>query len=140
MRKLPFWLKPMFAAIFLHITLISISVITELIYSSFVNPGKEAAFYRSHAEKTGPWISGIFGSILVFLIVRWFIKRSKSRFLVFAILFPVVYFVTDLIILSLFPVKWNEVILVILLSNGVKFIASLLSYYIYNPVSGRRKY
>lgn len=140
MRKLPFWLKPMFAAIFLHITLISISIITELIYSSFVNPGKEAAFYRSHAEKTGPWISAIFGSILVFLIVRWFIKRSKSRFLVFAILFPVVYFVTDLIILSLFPVKWNEVILVILLSNGVKFIASLLSYYIYNPVSGRMKY
>ena len=131
MKKVSFWLKPLLAAIVLHIALITISVITELIYSSLINPGKDAPFYRDHAEKTGPWISGICGSILVFLIVRLYIKKSKTRFLAFAISFPILYFVTDTIILSFFPVKWNEIVPVILLSNGIKFIAALLSYYIY---------
>ena len=131
MRKLPFWLKPLLAAMMLHLALIIISVLTELIYSTFINPGKDDAFYRAHAETTGPWISGIAGSILVFLMVRRFIKRSKSRFLAFAISFPLVYIVTDLLILSFFQVKWTEVIPVMLLSNGAKFIASMLSYYLH---------
>lgn len=131
MRKLPFWLKPLLAAILLHIALITISILVELLYSSFVNPGKDAAFYKSHAETTGPWISGIFGSILVFLIVRWYLKRNTNRHLAFAIAFPTVYFITDIIILSFFPVNWSEVLPVLLLSNGAKFLAAIVSYLLY---------
>lgn len=131
MKNIPFWLKPLLAALFLHIALIIISVVAELIYSTFINTGKDAAFYRSHAEMTGPWISGIFGSILVFLMVRRYIKRNNSRYLAFAIAFPVVYFVTDILILSFFPVNWGDLVPVMLLSNGVKLAAALLSYFLY---------
>ena len=131
MKSIKFWLKPFLAAIFLHIALIAISIIIELFYSSFINPGKDDAFYRKHAEITGPWISGIFGSLLVFLIVRRYIKRNSNRFWVFALSFPLIYFITDIIILSFFPINWADQFPVLLLSNGVKFVASFLSYYIF---------
>lgn len=135
MRKLPFGFKLLLAAIILHIALIAISILAGLLYSTFVNPGKDAAYYKSHAEITGPWISGIFGSVLAFVIVKRYIMRNANRYLAFAILFPVIYYITDIMLLSFFPVKWSEILPVLLLSNGAKLAAALLSYYLF----GRQK-
>ena len=70
----------MFAAIFLHITLISISIITELIYSSFVNPGKEAAFYRSHAEKPAHGFQAFSVQSWFFLLYDGLLSEAKVGF------------------------------------------------------------
>jgi hypothetical protein len=129
--KNKFWLKLTGLALLLHIVLIILSIIEVAIYSYTVMPGKDEAFYEEHAKISGPWISGIFGFLLTFLIVRWFIKQNNRRDLVFAITFPVVYILMDILILLPFRINWAEHLPVFLLANGAKLAGSLLSYFIY---------
>jgi hypothetical protein len=126
-----FWLKLTGLALLLHIVLIIISVLEVVIYSYLIMPGKNEAFYEEHAQITGPWVSGIFGFILVFLIVRWFIKKNTGRYLLFAIAFPLVYILLDVLILLPFNINWMEHLPVLLTANGAKLAGSLLSYMIY---------
>ena len=131
MKQNKFWLKLIGVAFLLHIVLILVSILEVAIYSYLIVPGKNEAFYKSHAEISGPWISGIFGSLFIFLIVRRFIKQNNGRYLTYTIALPFVYIIIDILMLLPFQINWKEHLPVFLLANGAKIISSLMSYYIY---------
>ena len=133
MKQNKFWLKLIGTAFLLHIILILISILEVAIYSYLIVPDKDQAFYETHAQISGPWISGIFGSLFIFLIVRRFIKRNNERYLTYAIALPCIYMIMDILMLLPFQINWNEHLPVFLIANGVKVIASLAAYYIYKP-------
>lgn len=125
------WIKLTGLAFLLHIILIVISILEVFVYSMLIEPGKEEAFYESHAGVSGPWVSGIFGSLFIFFIVKRYIKKNYGQPLTYAIAFPLVYILWDIIILLPFQINWLEHLPVLLMANGAKVAASLLSYYIF---------
>jgi hypothetical protein len=131
MKQTKFWLMVTGLALLLHITLIILSIIEVAIYSFAVMPGRDEAFYEEHANVSGPWVSGIFGFILTFLIVRWFIKKYSERYLTFAIAFPLVYILLDVLILLPFQINWEEHLPVLLMANGAKLLGAVLAYAVY---------
>ena len=64
-------------AILVMITLIIISILEVTIYSYVVNPGQSVSVYEAHAESSAPYISGIFGFIIFFLIARHWKKKGS---------------------------------------------------------------
>ncbi|HVG41900.1 MAG TPA: hypothetical protein VM888_09835 [Chitinophagaceae bacterium] len=133
MKQKNLWLKLIGGAFLLHIVLIIISVLEVTIYSYLITPDKGEAFYQAHAQISGPWISGIFGSLFIFLIVRRFIKRNSGHYLTYTIVFPFTYSIMDILILLAFHINWNEHLPVFLMANGAKIASSFFSYYIYKP-------
>ena len=133
MHQNKFWLKLIGTAFLLHIILILISILEVAIYSYLISPGKDQAFYNAHAQISGPWVSGIFGSLFIFLIVRRFIKRNNVRYLTYAIALPFTYIIMDILMLLPFQINWNEHLQVFLAANGAKLMASLMAYFIYKP-------
>ena len=131
MKQNKFWLKLIGVAFLLHVALIIISILEVTIYSYLIAPGKDEAFYKAHAEISGPWISGIFGSLFIFLIVRRFIKQNNGQYLTYTIALPFIYILMDIIMLVPFQINWNEHLPVFLAANGVKIAASFFSYFIY---------
>ncbi len=125
------WIKLTGLALLLHIVLIIISIIEVFIYSMLISPGKDEAFYQGHAEMTGPWISGIFGSLFIFLLVRRFIRKHNVQHLTYTIAFPLVYIILDILMLIPFHINWSEHFPVFLMANGAKVISSFLSYFMY---------
>ena len=133
MKQNKFWLKLIGVAFLLHIVLILLSILEVAIYSYLIVPGKDEAFYKSHAENSGPWISGIFGSLFIFLIVRRFIKKNNGHSLTYTIALPFIYIIMDIVMLLPFQINWWEHLPVFVIANGAKIISSLLAYYIYKP-------
>ncbi|MGZ8538827.1 MAG: hypothetical protein ACXWV9_11215 [Flavisolibacter sp.] len=133
MKQNKFWLKLIGVAFLLHIVLIVLSILEVAIYSWLIVPGKNEAFYKTHADITGPWISGIFGSIFIFLLVRRFIKQNYDRGLTYTIALPFIYIILDILMLLPFQINWEEHLPVFLMANGAKIISSLMAYYIYRP-------
>ncbi|HMG15554.1 MAG TPA: hypothetical protein VK590_08915 [Saprospiraceae bacterium] len=131
MKQNKLWLKLIEVALLLHIVLIIISILEVSIYSYLIDPGKDEAFYQAHAQITGPWISGIFGSLFIFLIIRRFIKRNSEHHLTYTIALPFIYIVMDILMLLPFHINWNEHLPVFLIANGVKIASSFFSYYLY---------
>ena len=128
------WIKLTGLAFLLHIALILISIIEVFFYSLLISPGKDEAFYEDHANDSGPWVSGIFGSLLIFFLVRRFIKKNNNgQHLTYTIALPLIYILLDVIILLFFNIDWNEHFPILLMANGVKIAAAFLSYYIYKP-------
>ena len=113
-------------ALLLHIVLIAISILEVFIYS-LVYPDQPEAAYQHHATVSGPYVSAIAGSILIYLIVRRMNKRNGLHPYFTGLLFPVIYIAFDVIILLFFPVNWLEHLPVFLLANGVKIIAGILA-------------
>lgn len=128
-----FWLKLIGMALVLHIVLIVISILEVAVYSYLINPGKDEAFYSTHAQITGPWISGIFGSLFMFLLVKRYIKKFSANILLYAVALPVIYMAIDQLILILAGVNIMEHLMVSIVANGVKVIGSLAAYFIYKP-------
>lgn len=133
MKQNKFWLRLIGVAFLLHIVLILLSILEVAIYSYLIAPGKDEAFYKGHAEISGPWISGIFGSLFIFLLVRRFIKQNNGRFLTYTLALPFIYIGMDIIMLLPFQINWNEHLPVFVIANGAKIISSLIAYYIYKP-------
>jgi hypothetical protein len=131
MKKIKFWLKLIGVAILLHIILIALSILEVAVYSYLVAPGKDEAFYNAHAQMSGPWISGIFGSLIIFLLARNFIKKNNDRHLTYVIALPLIYIAIDILILLPFNIGWAEHLPVFLMANGAKIAASFLSYFVY---------
>lgn len=127
------WIKTAFTAFLLHIILIVISIIEVFFYSLLIVPGKDEAFYSKHAEASGPWVSGIFGSIFIFLLVRRFIKRHDQHHLIYTIALPGIYIALDAAFLMAYGVDWSEHILVTGLANSVKVLSAFISYSIFKP-------
>jgi hypothetical protein len=53
------------------ITLVIISFIEVAVYSYLVNPEQEQSVYETHANSSAPFLSGIFGFIVFFLVARY---------------------------------------------------------------------
>jgi hypothetical protein len=130
MKKNKFWLKLIGVAILLHIVLIALSILEVAIYSFLIAPDKDEAFYNAHAQISGPWISGICGSLIIFLLVRNFIKKNNDRHLTYTIALPLTYIVMDILMLLPFNINWTEHLPIFLMANGAKIAASFLSYFV----------
>ena len=121
-------LKLIGLAILTMISLVLISIIEVAIYSYLINPGESQELYEAHAQLSAPFVSGIFGFIVFFLVVRFWKKRGYPNTARLALLFPATYVMLDLIILLIAGVQWSDFILTFLLANGAKFLGSFLGY------------
>ena len=127
-------LKLLGLALATMVTLVAISVIEVTIYSYFIKPGQQQAFYDEHANLSAPWISGIFGFIVFFSVVRHWCRKKYDDLLQLAVLFVLTYIVLDIIILFAFQVNWNEIYPIFLIANGAKLMGALTAYFFYKPV------
>lgn len=122
-------LKLIGLAILTMIILVIISILEVTLYSYVVNPGQEVSVYEAHAEFSAPFISGIFGFILFFLIARHWKKKEFHNLFKLIILFPLTYVLLDIVVLLLAgTVQWPSFILIFVLANGAKFLGSYLGY------------
>lgn len=110
------------------LTLVLISFIEVAVYSYFVNPGQEVTIYDAHAELTAPYISGIFGFSIFFLVARQWKRKKFENLLKLILLFPLTYILLDTILLTVVGVQWSDFILIFTIANGAKFLGSYLGY------------
>lgn len=122
-------LKLIGLAILAMITLVIISILEVTLYSYVVNPGQAVSVYEAHAKFSAPFISGIFGFIVFFLITRYWKKKEYGNLFKLVILFPLTYVLLDIMVLLLAgTVQWSSFILIFILANGAKFLGSYLGY------------
>ncbi|MFN0188002.1 MAG: hypothetical protein ACKVQV_04815 [Bacteroidia bacterium] len=121
-------LKLIGLAILTMIALIIVSFLEVAVYSYLINPGQEHSIYNEHANYSAPYISGIFGFIIFFLVARYWKKKEYSNVFKLAILFPLIYVLLDIAIITAAGVKWSEFILIFAFANSAKFLGSYLGY------------
>lgn len=121
-------LKLIGLAILTMITLVIISFVEVAVYSYFINPGQEQSVYDAHSNSSAPYISGIFGFIVFFLVVRYWKKKEYPNAFKLAILFPLIYFLLDIILVTAAGVNWSDFILIFAIANTAKFLGSFLGY------------
>lgn len=122
-------LKLIGLALLAMITLVIISILEVTVYSYVVNPGQPPTIYEAHAEFSAPFVSGIFGFILFFLVARRWRLRNLPNAFPLAILFPTTYVALDVLILSLATdVQWSSFASTFFLANGAKYLGSYLGY------------
>jgi hypothetical protein len=121
-------LKLIGLAILTMLALVVISFLEVAVYSYLINPGQEQSVYEAHANSSAPYISGIFGFIGFFFVARYWKKKEYSNAFKLAILFPIVYVLLDIIIITAAGVKWSEFILIFAIANTAKFLGSYLGY------------
>lgn len=113
-----------------QVTLVLISIAEVFVYS-LINPGHEQAVYESHAEASAPWISGIFGFILFFLVSLYWTRKQLPNARRLALLFPLVYVVWDLVVLMIFGVPdWLTFLPIFILANAAKLLGSIAGHYL----------
>ena len=113
------------------VALIILSVVEVAIYSYIINPGQATTVYDAHATTSAPWISGILGFIIFFLVVRYWSKKKYTNLLMLALGYVVTYVVVDLIIFFAFSVDWSEYLSIFLLANGAKLLGAMTGYFVY---------
>ena len=116
----------------LHVVLILLSIIEVAIYSYIISPGKDQAFYNAHATVTAPWISAIFGSLLMFFLVRRFIKRFSQQRLTYAIWLPAIYIAIDLIFFLASGYEVKDFGYQFVLAAVPKVVAVVVAYFMYS--------
>ncbi len=121
-------LKLIGLAILTMIMLVIISILEVTLYSYVVNPGQEVSVYEAHAKFSAPFISGIFGFIIFFLIARHWKKQEYHNLFKLIVLFPLIYVLLDIVVLLLGTVQWSSFTLIFILANGAKFLGSYLGY------------
>jgi len=122
-------LKLIGLAMLAMITLVGISVLEVAVYSYLVNPGQEMRVYDAHAEFSAPYVSGIFGFVVFFLVARYWKKKAYDHAFRLAMLFPLIYILLDISVLLLAGmVQWSGFILIFMLANGSKMLGSYLGY------------
>src|SRR5687768_9797745 len=104
-------------AILAMAVLVAISFIEVAIYSYLINPGHDDAFYEAHANASAPYISGIFGFIVFFLVARYWKKKGYENAFRLAMLFPLIYVLIDVVILFAAGVDWSDFFLIFLIAN-----------------------
>ena len=131
MKQNKFWLKLIGTAFLLHVILILLSIIEVVIYSYLINPGKDREFYDAHATVSAPWVSAIFGSLLMFILVKRFLKRYSQQQLTFVIALPAIYHSIDLILFFVSGYQFKDFFSLFVMVNIPKIIAVLLAYFLY---------
>ncbi len=110
------------------IALVAISILEVTVYSYIINPGQDVSVYDAHAEMTAPYISGIFGFIVFFLVARHWKKKEYPNVFKLVILYPLIYVLLDIIIITAAGVKWSDFIVIFAIANAAKFLGSYLGY------------
>ena len=132
MKQKYFWLKLIGVVLLLHALLIVLSIIEVAIYSYIINPGHTKEFYSQHANESGPWISTLFGPLLIFLVVKRFIRRFSYQHLTYAIAVPVIYTLTDYLIFAASGAGADVFSLPIILSHALKIVAGLAAWFLFS--------
>jgi hypothetical protein len=132
MKQNKFWLKLIGVVLLLHITLILLSVLEVVIYSYLINPGHTEEFYSAHAEQSAPWISFIFGSLFMFLLVKRFITRFSQQHLLYTIALPLLYTLTDFLMVMAADTNLKDAAFTLIAGKLVKFAAAFAAYFIYS--------
>lgn len=125
-------LKLIGLSILTMLVLVLISILEVAVYSYLINPEQDIPVYDAHAELTAPYISGIFGFIIFFLVARYWKKKGYPNALRLAVLYPLVYILLDIILITAAGVKWSEFLVIFLLANGAKFLGSYAGYRVYS--------
>ncbi|MDQ3142134.1 MAG: hypothetical protein M3Q56_07795 [Bacteroidota bacterium] len=115
-------------AILTMILLVIISIVEVAIYSMIINTGQAMTVYDTHAEFSAPWVSGIFGFVIFFLVVRYWIKKQHTNILNSTFLYWIIYVTLDLIVILSFGVNWSEILLTFILANSAKLFGGLAAY------------
>lgn len=121
-------LKLIGLAILTMVTLVVISIVEVAVYSYIINPGQDESVYEAHANVSAPYISGIFGFIIFFLVARYWKKKPYDNAFKLALLFPVIYILIDIVIISVAGVKWTDFIIIFMIANAAKFLGSYTGY------------
>lgn len=121
-------LKLIGLAILTMITLVLISFLEVAVYSYLINPGQVESVYEAHANASAPYISGIFGFIIFFLVARYWKKKEYPNVFKLVILFPLIYVLLDIIIITAAGVKWSDFIFIFVIANTAKFLGSYFGY------------
>lgn len=121
-------LKLIGLAILTMITLVIISFLEVAVYSYLINPGQDQSVYEAHANISAPYISGIFGFIVFFLVTRYWKKKEYINILKLVVLYPLIYVLLDVVIITAAGVKWSDFIFIFALANTAKFLGSYLGY------------
>ncbi|WP_324069388.1 MAG: hypothetical protein RSE15_02380 [Flavobacterium sp.] len=121
-------LKLIGLAILTMITLVIISFLEVAVYSYLINPGQDQSVYEAHANISAPYISGIFGFIFFFLVTRHWKKKEYPNVLKLVILYPLIYVLLDIVIITAAGVKWSDFIIIFAIANTAKFLGSYLGY------------
>jgi hypothetical protein len=108
--------------------LVLFSILEVAFYSYVVNPGHPVSVYDKHAELTAPYVSGILGFIIFFLVARFWKKRNYDNLTKLVFLFPLIYVLVDITIITVAGVKWSDYILIFSLANTAKFLGSMAGY------------
>ena len=126
-------LKLIGLALMTMITLIIISFLEVAIYSYLINPGQAVSVYEAHAEVSAPYISGIFGLIIFFLVARYWTKKGFQNVPKLIVLYPVIYVLLDIGVLLLAGMTtWSDFILTFFIANTAKFLGCYLGYKLNN--------
>lgn len=122
-------LKLIGLAILVMASLVIISILEVTIYSYLINPGQEMSVYEAHAQVSAPYISGIFGFIILFVIARYWKMKAYQNALQLIFLLPLVYVLLDILIISMEgSVDWSSFIYIFIPANLAKFLGSYLGY------------
>jgi hypothetical protein len=120
--------KLMGLAVLTMITLVMLSFIEVAVYSYLINPGQDESVYEAHANASAPYISAIFGFVIFFLVVRYWKKKQYPNLSRLALLFPLIYVLVDVILLTAAGVSWADFILIFAIANTAKALGSYLGY------------
>lgn len=115
-------------AVLTMITLVMLSFIEVAVYSYLINPGQDESVYEAHANASAPYISAIFGFVIFFLVVRYWKKKQYPNLSRLALLFPLIYVLVDVILLTAAGVSWADFILIFAIANTAKALGSYLGY------------
>ena len=115
-------------AIMTMILLVILSILEVAVYSHLINPNQELSLYKSHANMSAPYVSGIFGFIIFFIISRYWTQKKYDNISNLIFQFPLIYVLIDIIVLLLSGVKWESFLVTFLIANSAKFIGSYLGY------------
>src|SRR5690606_6020345 len=110
------------------ITLVVLSFIEVTVYSYLINPGQNESVYEAHANASALYISAIFGFVIFFLVVRYWKKKQYPNLSRLALLFPLIYVLLDVILLTAAAVSWADFILVFAFANTAKALGSYVGY------------
>jgi hypothetical protein len=71
------------------------------IYSIFILPGRDEAFYQAAAQTIAPW-SSVFVGIVLFFAAGWFFakRRPARNGILFALSFALIYIALDVAIIA----------------------------------------
>lgn len=116
-------------ALLTMVVLVLLSFLEVAIYSYLINPGHDEDFYEAHAYASALWISAIFGFVIFFLVARYWKRKAYSNLRRLIILFPVVYVLLDIMIITASAAgQWSSFIWIFLIANGAKFLGSFVGY------------